>query len=91
MSLDFVEADDDFATCAVLHVDGNKITQVIRNLLSNALKFTASCNSAEKLVAVKVSYVSSSVSGRLNQGASCCSLEVCVTDTGPGIAKVCTF
>ena len=91
MSLEFVtSADDSSVGAMLLYVDGNKITQVIRNLLSNALKFAARCNSAEKRVAVAVSVVPNSVSSRLYQTYGW-SLQVCVTDTGPGIAKVCTF
>ena len=90
LSVDFVSPVDDSAADAVLHCDGKKITQVVRNLLSNALKFTAKCDSVDKRVIVKVSILTGLTSSRLHH-SRCGNLEVCVTDTGPGIAKVCTL
>ena len=88
--LEFGSLINDSAADVVINCDGKKITQVVRNLLSNALKFTAKCDSVDKRVIVKVSILTGLTSSRLHH-SRCGNLEVCVTDTGPGIAKVCTL
>jgi signal transduction histidine kinase len=65
----------------VMFADRSKVTQIMRNLLSNALKFTRNGASAVKVVTVFIDCMSSS-------GDNQCLLEVCVVDNGPGISKV---
>eukprot|EP00607_Mallomonas_marina_P010604 CAMPEP_0182422460 /NCGR_PEP_ID=MMETSP1167-20130531/8165_1 /TAXON_ID=2988 /ORGANISM="Mallomonas Sp, Strain CCMP3275" /LENGTH=481 /DNA_ID=CAMNT_0024600543 /DNA_START=986 /DNA_END=2431 /DNA_ORIENTATION=- len=60
-----------------LFVDGNKIAQVIRNLVSNGLKFTPRGGT----VTVRVSIVDDLINNRLQK-----ALKIEVTDSGAGIS-----
>ena len=62
------------------HVDGNKIAQVVRNLVSNALKFTARGGSVEVSV--------TTVLERDEEGEEHKMLRLSVKDSGAGISEV---
>jgi signal transduction histidine kinase len=78
MSLQFVDPVNSSAIDTLLHVDKNKIRQVICNLLSNALKFTAACDSSDKSVIVEMSYLfNSSMGSPLYQTRGCGTADLC--------------
>jgi signal transduction histidine kinase len=105
-----IELHTEFTETFLTHVsnasmafDKSKITLVINNLLSNALKFTSKC--PERQVTVEVDYVMdvedngngpasvaqggiTSARARPSVGVHPCFLKICVTDTGVGIAPV---
>ena len=69
-----------------LYADRSKITQVIRNLISNSLKFTKKSNNHKRVTV----YVDCTGSG--SQEEDCTGgggvLQIRVEDTGPGISQV---
>lgn len=68
-----------------LHADEFKLSQVLRNLISNALKFTPDKGKVHMQVDMIPNYPTS---GILHQGSTLGQLmRISVTDTGPGISK----
>ena len=67
--------------------DKNKIAQVVRNMISNALKFTKIAG-GDKLVKVLVDCVSVAEEDSNNTDSVCSLLQIRVQDTGPGISQV---
>jgi signal transduction histidine kinase len=80
MQTEYASDFDNMLSDFVMYADRSKIAQIIRNLLSNALKFTKKGSAEVKVVTVRIHCVSS--------GGEQCNLEVCVVDNGPGISKV---
>ena len=64
----------------MLEVDDNKIAQVVRNMVSNGLKFTKPGGT----VTVNVS----TLDQQMDSGDYCKLLKVSVTDSGAGISQV---
>jgi signal transduction histidine kinase len=73
---------------AILHIDVNKCSQVLRNLVSNALKFTPAGGTV-KLVAKLVTALDEPVTF-VDESSNCQDINFRfeVHDTGPGISKV---
>jgi signal transduction histidine kinase len=79
----------------ILHADPNKIAQVIRNLISNALKFTpADGHVTISFEAITLRELSSSKASNLSQRNELTvdedvvsALQVKVTDSGAGISE----
>ena len=67
-----------------LYADKNKVTQVFRNMLSNALKFTK--RSEVKRVEVYVAILRKPMGESSEEGRS--YLQIRVVDSGPGISQV---
>ena len=65
----------------MLDVDANKVAQVVRNLVSNGLKFTKPGGA----VTVNVSTVDQR---KENGGSYCKLLKIAVKDSGAGISEV---
>ena len=97
--VDLIFAQDDITTAAligkVLHVDDSKFSIVIRNLVSNALKFTP--KGGKVTVSMKVLPVQLAESSLSNDSVRvvpaeqvCCGkLSMVIADTGYGISQVC--
>ena len=66
--------------------DGRKLNQVMRNLLSNALKFTPPGGTVDVHVAVTEHAANAS---KVSDLKSIPFIRIDVTDTGPGLSKVC--
>ncbi len=78
-----VMADSEEAVRGIrLNVDTNKIAQVIRNLVSNGLKFTPSGGTVEVTLSVMDE-------GKGAKDAPCSLLVLNVKDSGAGISEVC--
>lgn len=75
-------APEDFEALSTLsiHVDTNKIAQVVRNLVSNGLKFTPKGGSVE----VEVTMCDSE---EIVNGVSCKMVKMSVKDSGAGISE----
>jgi signal transduction histidine kinase len=91
MGVTFIEDFQCIVGLAKLHVDVKKCSQVLRNLVSNALKFTPSGGTV-KLVAKLVTSIGDPVSV-LDESSDCHDVHFRfeVHDTGPGISLVITF
>ena len=80
----------------VIHVDRHQLSQVVRNLVSNAIKFSTE----ESTIKVSVDVISSNVAEKISGSNENRSIIVfkkeradyyvrfSVTDTGPGISRV---
>ena len=78
----------DLSTAYILG-DAAKLGQVIRNLMSNALKFTSRGGKVTMLVnSYPEQNVQGSASTRCPEGVRSARLRIQVIDTGPGISKV---
>ena len=79
----------DYLDSIAINVDAVKMEQVLRNFLSNALKFSP--KGSEVVVKVSVSPTFSKLpdSGKSRHIGEKGVLRVAVHDRGPGISKVC--
>ena len=66
----------------VMNADKAKLNQVMRNMLSNALKFTPSGGTVD-VNACLFNRSAYDIASKENQW-----IRICVTDSGPGISKV---
>jgi len=78
----------------LINIDKQKIAQVVRNLMSNALKFTPkggriTIKSAVTLIAPKSRSADVITTAMANTSLSPPYFRFEVTDTGPGISAVC--
>ena len=71
-----------------IHVDSNKIAQVVRNLVSNALKFTPKGGTVDVSICEVEMLRRDPVTGR---DVAQKMLQISVTDSGAGISEVSCF
>ena len=75
-----VENEDELRDISI-YADANKIAQVIRNLVSNGLKFTPHGGRVEVILSVEEN-------GKDAMDVTCKLLVISVKDTGAGISQV---